>query len=87
MGKKLAVSIILFLAIFLGSKTASAEVVSGKCGDNLSYSYENGVLTIDGEGDMTSFIDSYDTPYKRKSGTTCHPSESRGTQRTQSNDS
>ena len=51
-------------------KTQELEVVtsdnsSGKCGDNVYWSFEKGILTISGNGDMYSFKYDYSPPWKK----------------------
>ena len=41
--------------------------VSGTCGENLTWAFENGVLTIDGEGSMMDY-DADDAPWKNYRG-------------------
>ena len=40
-----------------------SEIASGTCGENLTWAFENGVLTIDGEGSMMDY-DADDAPWK-----------------------
>ena len=35
--------------------TETAEVISGKCGDNLTWTFSNGILTISGTGEMYDY--------------------------------
>ena len=40
------------------------DTKTGSCGANVTWSYSNGVLTIQGKGPMDSYIDSYNTPWR-----------------------
>lgn len=44
-----------------------SEIASGTCGENLTWAFENGVLTIDGEGSMMDY-DADDAPWKNYRG-------------------
>ena len=44
-----------------------SEITSGTCGENLTWAFENGVLTIDGEGSMMDY-DADDAPWKNYRG-------------------
>lgn len=44
-----------------------SEIASGTCGENLTWAFENGVLTIDGEGSMMDY-DADDVPWKNYRG-------------------
>ena len=44
-----------------------SEIASGTCGENLTWAFENGVLTIDGEGSMMDY-DADDPPWKNYRG-------------------
>lgn len=46
---------------------ARPELASGTCGENLTWAFENGVLTIDGEGSMMDY-DADDAPWKNYRG-------------------
>ena len=48
--------------------TASAETTatSGKCGDNLSWTLKNGVLTISGKGAMTDYYFNVTDPFRER---------------------
>ena len=51
------------------SITASAEAstaTSGKCGDNVSWSLKNGVLTISGKGKMTDYYNGVTNPFRER---------------------
>ena len=51
------------------SITASAEAstaTSGKCGDNVSWSLKNGVLTISGKGKMTDYYIGVTNPFRER---------------------
>ena len=41
---------------FAASISASAEAVTGSCGNGVNYTLDNGVLTISGTGEMSDFI-------------------------------
>ena len=60
-------SIILTLCLLAGMAppwTNAAEVpTSGTCGDNLTWTLVNGVLTISGTGDMTDYANLSDVPW------------------------
>ena len=44
--------------------TASAEgETSGKCGENVTWTLKDGVLTISGKGDMKNYDNAYDSPF------------------------
>lgn len=43
--------------------TTLAEQTNGTCGDNLTWSLEDGVLTIAGSGDMTDYASSTSVPW------------------------
>ncbi len=45
---------LIFTAFPLAGISAYAEEISGKCGDNLSYTIKDGTLTISGTGDMSN---------------------------------
>ena len=61
--KWLLLALCLLLALALVPATARAEATSGKCGDNLSWSFNTstGKLTITGSGDMDNYL--YDPPW------------------------
>ena len=44
--------------------TFRKPVTSGTCGSNLSWSYDDGTLTISGSGKMYNFTDLNDVPWK-----------------------
>ena len=43
--------------------TLTVESASNQCGDNLTYTYKNGTLTISGEGEMWSYTDAESSPF------------------------
>jgi hypothetical protein len=45
--------VFLLLLLLPGAATAFAQDVGGTCGENLTWTYSNGTLTISGTGDMT----------------------------------
>ena len=59
MSKRIRKTILLLLAIVMLSALAisatMATATSGSCGKSVRWSYDDGVLTISGEGAMTSF--------------------------------
>lgn len=62
---KKVISLILALTLMLSmAVTASAESGSGTCGDNLTWTLQNGVLTISGTGDMTDYDGNAVSPWK-----------------------
>lgn len=64
-GKK-ALSLLLALVLCLGLVPVSALAAgptSGKCGDNLTWSLQNGTLTISGTGAMAEYSGYFDTPW------------------------
>ena len=66
----LLLSIAMLLTITSGlNLTAYADVQTGKCGDNVTYSLdtETGVLTISGTGKMTAFSRFDDSPFYQNS--------------------
>lgn len=68
----LLLSLAMLLTITSGLNfTAYADVQTGKCGDNVTYSFdtETGVLTINGEGDMENYnYNNYkNNPFYKKS--------------------
>ena len=71
---KKIISLLLSLAMLLTitsglNLTAYADVQTGKCGDNVTYSLdtETGVLTISGTGKMTAFSRFDDSPFYQNS--------------------
>ena len=56
--------VLLFAALFCS--IAMAKVVTGQCGENVTYSYEEstGLLLISGEGRMSDFGYYVQTPWK-----------------------
>ncbi|MCD8069187.1 MAG: leucine-rich repeat protein [Lachnospiraceae bacterium] len=66
MKRHILLVLLAVFAVFAGTFLTNTEDVaasstSGKCGDNLTWSYSNGVLTISGTGDMYDYS-VYDTP-------------------------
>ena len=66
---KFAVVFVLVCAIFLSAFTLPAyadDTVTGTCGENATFRYANGVLTISGTGEMNNYDDdaSYTDEYK-----------------------
>lgn len=52
----------------LSANAWAEEAASGTCGKNITWSVENGVLSLSGEGDMAAYIDSADVPWSAFSG-------------------
>ncbi|MBE7003059.1 MAG: leucine-rich repeat domain-containing protein [Ruminococcaceae bacterium] len=64
-----ALSVLLTLCLLLGlAPTARAEATSGACGDDLTWAYFNGTLTISGAGAMTDYSSIFDVPWYDISG-------------------
>ena len=65
MKKLLSLGLILcmLMGLFSGMVTVQAAD-SGNCGDDLSWSFRNGVLTISGSGPMTEYEDMDDVPWE-----------------------
>lgn len=61
----LVLSMMLVLSgIIIPEQTVQAEVkASGECGENLTWTLEDGVLTISGKGDMTNYNSISDAPW------------------------
>lgn len=58
----LLLSIIMMIALLPATMTVYAAS-SGKCGDNATWSYNNGVLTISGTGNMTDYTSMSQQPW------------------------
>lgn len=58
--------LVTFLVLFLATMTLSAQK-SGKCGDNLTWTLDNGTLVISGVGDMTDYT-SMNIPWMMQRG-------------------
>lgn len=56
-------AVLLSLVWILSMAPAAVAAESGTCGDNLSWSYSNGILTISGSGDMTNYSESARVPW------------------------
>jgi hypothetical protein len=57
-------SLALLVSLLSGlAMSAGAAETSGKCGDNASWSFSNGTLTIIGSGEMKDFTDLYSAPW------------------------
>ena len=52
---KTAALLLLTLMLWLSLLTGTAQALGGSCGDNVSWSLEEGVLTISGSGDMKDY--------------------------------
>ena len=50
-------AVVLAVCLLPGTAFATHGATSGKCGDNVTYSYSNGILTIQGTGDMDDYYD------------------------------
>ncbi len=63
MKKFFAITIVLSMLLAICPLNAFAETTSGKCGENISWSFDkaSGTLTISGEGDMYNFEYDRDT--------------------------
>ena len=62
------ISLIMALAILTSfvlsfSVVGLAEEASGSCGDNVTWSYDCGVLTVSGTGDMADYSEVYPAPW------------------------
>ena len=49
------ISLITAAVMLLGIAALPAAAESGSCGENLTWTFENGVLTVSGEGEMTDY--------------------------------
>ena len=58
-----AVIAAMLVCVFAVSSSAT-DAVTGKCGDNLTWTYESGTLTITGTGDMTDYTPYLSVPWK-----------------------
>lgn len=63
LGVLLSCVMTLSLLVGIGTVDTNAAPVSGKCGENVVWSYSDGTLTISGEGAMTDF-DIYSEPWR-----------------------
>ncbi|MCD7934803.1 MAG: hypothetical protein LUF77_05750, partial [Oscillospiraceae bacterium] len=45
----------LGLAVLLSTAALADDATNGTCGDNLTWTFDNGVLTISGEGEMNNY--------------------------------
>ena len=50
-----ALSLIMAAVMLFGVAALPAAAESGSCGDNLTWTFENGVLTVSGEGEMADY--------------------------------
>lgn len=57
------VAVLLTLMLLVGAFPAAFAAESGTCGADLSWSFEEGTLTITGSGDMTDFPESTMSPW------------------------
>ncbi len=61
--KSISLLLALLLCVGLFVLPAAAEELSGTCGDNLSWTLQNGVLTISGSGEMIDFPENTPAPW------------------------
>lgn len=70
----LVFAVLLFVTFPLGTFTASAETISGTCGENLTWAISDKVLTISGTGDMINYSEPTDSSLQGGAfGTGCAP--------------
>lgn len=60
---KQLIAVLLAVLFIVQLFTLNAFAADGECGDGLTWSLENGVLTISGKGDMTDFRDGAFAPW------------------------
>lgn len=59
----ICVLLALLLCVSLFALPASAEELSGTCGDQVTWTLQNSVLTISGSGDMEDYWERYQAPW------------------------
>lgn len=65
---RLMACLMAFVLVLTFSPTAHAQEESGTCGDDLTWSFSAGTLTITGSGDMTDFSESTMAPWYQLRG-------------------
>lgn len=65
--KSISLLLALLLCVGLFAFPVSAEETSGTCGDNLTWTLQNGVLTVSGKGEMADFTTNSPAPWMEHS--------------------
>ncbi|MCD7786133.1 MAG: hypothetical protein LUG87_00420, partial [Oscillospiraceae bacterium] len=55
--------LLVCLAALFSTTALAANTTSGTCGDNATWTLEDGILTISGTGDMADYSSNFDIPW------------------------